>query len=314
MEEIKMQDSRQEALVLPKRRSQVLVWAGLLIIFTGAIVLAISAYVGWKITHPARRAVDTTPAAWGLSYSDISFTSRTDGLKLKGWLIAAPANRQTVIFAHGYGRNRLQDDVPLLPIVQVLVNKGCNVLLFDFRSSGESEGNLSSVGEYEVYDLLGAVDFVRARPDLNQTVTLFGFSMGAAVAIMAGAQEPSVAAVVSDSSFADLKTYLKANLAVWTNLPPVPFNQTVLFITPLLTGLDIEKVSPVKEVKNLGGRPLLLIHGEADTDVPIENSELLRQEYLRAQFLRVPGAKHVRAFQTDGERYIKEIVSFLEKV
>lgn len=313
MAEGNIQGSSGASLARPRQRRLVITAAIGLILLAAAAICAISGYVGWNITHPAHRAIDASPAAWGLAYEEVVFTSREGGLQLKGWLIKAPANRQTVIFAHGYGRNRLQDDVPLLPIVQVLVDKGYNVLLFDFRNSGESEGRLTSVGQYEVYDLLGAVDFARSRPDLNPRITLCGFSMGAAVAIMAGAREPSVAAVIADAPFADLKTYLTGNLSIWTNLPEVPFNQTVMAITPLLTGIDVEKVSPLKEISNLGDRPLLLIHGEADSDVPVEHSELLQKKYPYAQLLRVAGAKHVRSFQADRERYIAAVVSFLEK-
>lgn len=236
----------------------------------------------------------------GLSYEDVSFKSREDGLNIKGWLIKAPDNKKTVIFAHGYRKNRLQSDVPILSIAHALVNKGYNVLMFDFRNCGESEGNLTSVGQYEVRDLLGAVDFIKSRPELNQKIVLFGFSMGAATSILAGAQEPAVVAVIADSPFADLKNYLVENLSVWTNLPSIPFNQSFLIVVPHLTGLKAETVSPVKEVNDLNGRPLLLIHGEADTDIPIKNSELLQKAYPKARFLRVPGAKHVKAFATAG--------------
>lgn len=279
-----------------------------------AVVLAISAYVGWGLMHPARQQVAFSPAVVGLSYEPVTFASRAKRLTLRGWLIKSPVNKQTIIFAHGYGKNRLQDDVPLLPVVQVLVNRGFNVLLFDLRDCGESDGTQTTLGQYEAADLLGAVDYVRSKSELSQKITLYGFSMGAATAIMAASQDAEIAAVIADSSYADLKSYLEKNLSVWTNLPAIPFNQTILLIVPPLTGVDIEKVSPVHAVQQLGSRPLLLIHGEADVDVPIENSELLQQAYPAAVLVRVPNAKHVKAFATDGERYLKEIIIFLEAI
>jgi len=278
------------------------------------IVGAISGYVGWDLMHPARQKIDTTPDVAGLQYETVNFASRTDALNLQGWLIKVPANKQTILFAHGYGKNRLQNDVPLLPVVKVLVNHGYNVVMFDFRNCGASDGNLTSLGQYEVRDLLGAVDFVRERADLSQKITLFGFSMGAAVAIMAAAEEPFVAAVVSDSPYADLKTYLEKNLSVWTNLPAVPFNQSILLIVPPLTGITVEKVSPVQAVRKLGGRPLLLIHGDADIDVPLENSETLQKAYPAAALVRMQGAAHVKSFSVDEKRYLTEVTGFLEKI
>jgi len=279
-----------------------------------AIVLTISAYVGWDLMHPARQQVAFSPAVVGLGYKPVTFSSRAGNLTLRGWLIESPANRQTIIFSHGYGKNRLQDDVPVLPVVQVLVNHGFNVLLFDLRDCGESDGTQTTLGQYETADLLGAVDYVRSKSELSRKITLYGFSMGAATAIMAASQDAEITAVIADSPYADLKSYLEKNLSVWTNLPAIPFNQSILLIVPPLTGVDIEKVSPVRAVRQLDSRPLLLIHGEADVDVPIENSELLQQAYPAAVLVRVPYARHVKSFATDEERYLQEVILFLDTI
>lgn len=283
----------------------------LLSLLTFLAVFGISARVGWQLTHPERKSVDQTPGEVGLAYEDVSFRSR-DGLNLRGWLISAPENRKTIIFAHGYRKNRLQEDLPALPLARTLVAEGYNVLMFDFRNCGESEGNVTSVGQFEVLDLLGAVDLVKSRPELDQDIVLFGFSMGAATSILAGARESAVAAVIADAPFADLKSYLTKNLSVWTKLPAFPFNQAFLMVVPPITGLKAETVSPLREVSGLGGRPLLLIHGEADTDIPIENSELLKSSYPQAKLLRVPEARHVNSFAVAGELYLQEVTGFLE--
>ena len=280
----------------------------------GAFIIGISGYVGWNLTHPPRKALQTTPAAIGLSYEPVSFVSRQDGLSLQGWLLRSPENRLTVICSHGYRQNREQADVPLLPLAKVLVEHGMNVLLFDYRNSGESAGEMTSVGQYEVRDLLGAVDYVHSRQDLNPKVALLGFSMGAATAILAGAAEPSIVAVVADAPFADLTRYLEANFSVWTGLPAVPFNRTILAVTPILTGLQPEKVSPVQVVGEFAGRPLLLIHGEADEDIAPENSWELQQAYPAAELMLVAGAHHVKSYQQEPMHYEAALLNFLRKV
>ena len=287
---------------------------GVVLFSLSVLVLGVSAYVGWNLTHPPKKALQTTPAAVGLSYEPVSFVSRQDGLVLQGWLLTSPENRLTVICSHGYRQNREQADVPLLPLAKVLVEHGMNVLLFDYRNSGESAGQMTSVGQYEVRDLLGAVDYVHSRQELNPKVALLGFSMGAATAILAGAAEPSVAAVVADAPFADLTRYLEANFSVWTGLPAVPFNRTILAVTPIVTGLQPEKVSPVQVVSKFDGRPLLLIHGEADDDIAPENSLELQQAYPAAELLRVAEARHVKSYQQDPKRYEAVVLKFLQKV
>jgi len=277
-------------------------------------VLGVSGYVGWNLTHPVRQLLDSNPGQMGLPYKDVVFSSRGDGVQLRGWLVTAPASPKTVIIAHGYRKNRLQDDVPVMPIVTSLQQQGWNVLLFDFRNSGESGGDMTSVGQYEVQDVLGAVDFVQSQPDLGQQIVLYGFSMGAATSLVAGAREPAVAAVIADSPFADLKTYLQKNLSVWTELPSVPFNQAFFLVVPSLTGLRAETVSPIAEIPNLAGRPVLLIHGQADADIPISNSEMLQAAYPQAQLLRIPGATHVKNYATDPELYGTIISAFLDSL
>lgn len=288
----------------------------MIVLITLAItgVFGVSANVGWKLTHPVRQQIASTPLANGLPFEEVVFNSRGDGLNLKGWFIPAQGSTKTVIFAHGYRKNRLQDDVPGLPITQALVAEGYNVLMFDFRNSGESEGNLTSIGQYEVQDLLGAVDFIKSQPEKAQQIVLLGFSMGASTAILAGAREPAVTAVIADSPFADLQTYLDKNLSVWTELPSFPFNQAFFMVVPYLTGLRTETVSPVNEIKNMGDRPLLLIHGEGDEDIPIENSEMLQKTYPKAELLRVPGAKHVKNYATDPQLYLSAVTHFLARL
>lgn len=292
-----------------------LLLAGVLVLLLAAgVILGVSGYVGWNLTHPQRQALDTTPLSVGLSYQEVVFPSQEDGLELKGWFIPSAGSHRTVIFAHGYRKNRLNSDVPILPIARYLVEKGYNVLMFDFRNSGESGGTLTSVGQYEVRDLLGAVEFVRSHRGIQEEIILYGFSMGASTAILAGAREPAVAAVIADSPFADLKSYLRSNLSVWTELPSFPFNAAFFLIVPRLTGLKPEAVSPLREVQSLSGRPLLLIAGDADTDVPMENSMLLQSSYPQAQLLLIPGGKHVKNYQTQPEQYLKTVGAFLEQV
>ena len=297
-----------------KRRAARYLTAGfMIVILVIGGIMGISGYVGWNLTHPVRQPVDQSPSWPCVSFQVVNLPSQVDRLNLNGWLITAPENRGTVIFAHGYRKNRLNSDIPILPIAQAIVRQGYNALMFDFRNSGLSEGRLTSVGQYETRDLAGAVDYVQSRSELKQPIILFGFSMGASTAILTGAREPAVDAVIADSPFADLKDYLAANLSVWSELPAVPFNQAFFMVVPVLTGLNPESVSPIKEVAHLNGRPLLLIHGLGDVDIPPANSEMLLQAYPEAQLITIPGAGHVKSYATDPAAYIAAVTQFLDR-
>lgn len=105
---------------------------------------------------------------------------------------------------------------------------------------------MTSLIQYEIRDLLGAVDFARARPELNRPIVLYGFSMGAATALVAGAQEPAVAGVIADSPFADLDGYLCVRTYLCGAICLL-YRLTRLFCLSrrFITGLDTAQVSPL---------------------------------------------------------------------
>lgn len=297
------------------RFKKILVWA-----FTGlavlsiAAVLAISLKVGWSLTHPQRVHVNV-PAAGGYhNIQDVSFTGRRGGIVLRGWFLPAGNSDKTIIFAHGYGKNRLQDDVPALDIAGGLNNSGYNVLMFDFRGCGESGGDFTSVGQFEKDDLISAVDFVKKMGRPGEHVGLLGFSMGAVTSITAAAEDARIEAVVADAPFADLEGYLKENLPVWSGLPSFPFTPVILNSMPVVLGLDPQSVSPVKAVGRIKA-PLLLIHGASDTTIPAANS---KEIYWAAKGPKtlwiVPGAEHVGSYRVRPGEYMNRILALFAQM
>ena len=92
---------------------------------------------------------------------------------------------------------------------------GYNVLMFDFRGHGRSEGQHVSMGYYERQDLLGAVDYLQ-RWGIDR-VGVMGFSMGGAVAMATAPHSEAIRAVVSDGGFACLSDAIAAG--VWERGP-----------------------------------------------------------------------------------------------
>lgn len=274
----------------------------------------VSVKVGWSLTHPEKLKVAMPAMARGLNLEKVTFASREDKLQLKGWFLPAPGSQKTVIFVHGYRNNRLQENVPALAVARELVGKGYNILLFDLRNSGESPGELTSVGQYEKWDVLGAIDYVRSRGSQGKHIGLLGFSMGGATAVMAAAEAKEVEAVVTDASFADLTTYIRENLPAWSDLPDFPFTAMILTLIPPVTGTDPEEVSPVQAV-NKTRTPMFFIHGKADTTISYKDSEqLYRAAAARDKELwLVDGADHVKSYQVQSREYIKRVTSFFNK-
>lgn len=300
---------------------------GFIFLIAALLVIVITLVVGFFLLRPPRALIQETPSD-KLAYEEVEFSSRADELKLKGWYFAAGdanskstsnrsnnANLQdretTIILAHGYGANRLQEGVSL-ELAEALLSQGYSVLLFDFRNSGESPGILTTLGDKEKQDLLGAVDFINKKTDPGHKIVLHGFSMGAAAAILAGAEEEKVKGVIADSPFADLKKYLNSNFTKWTRLPEIPFRFTVLNIVPPLAGIKPGRVSPGKVIKDYN-KPLLFIHGKSDELIPREETLKLAEQLPddRAEVRLIPDAGHVEGFFAARDDYLQAVLSYL---
>lgn len=284
---------------------------GILVVLVVLGTMGVSYYVGWNLTHPERRPITKTPASYHLGFQDIHFPSRIDHLQIKGWLIPADSGtNKLVIIAHGYKDNR-SNIRPVLPLADTLSRAGISVILFDFRAEGESPGKVVSVGEYEVRDLLGAVDYARAHHYMK--IGVIGYSMGASTAILAAAKDTLITAVVADSPFANLHRYLSSHMPHWTNLPNFPFTPEILWEMDIFNGLNVNKVAPDKVLKTWKPRPLLLIAGTADRTIPMSNSRLLYNEVKsepNVYLWIVNGAHHVGAYEINPRKYLDKVVSF----
>jgi pimeloyl-ACP methyl ester carboxylesterase len=166
-----------------------------LIVFS--ILVIVSLFGFYVSIRPPKIISPITPGDLKMGYEDVSFKT-ADGLTLRGWHIpAARTSAKTVILLHGYPA----DKGNILPALAFL-HEDFNLLLFDFRYLGQSEGSYSTIGAKEVEDLLAAIQFLKNRGTTE--VGVWGFSMGGAVALMAVPQAPEIKAVVSESSYASL--------------------------------------------------------------------------------------------------------------
>jgi esterase/lipase len=104
----------------------------------------------------------------------------------------------TVLVCHGYTHSKYEG-----LFFQILFSH-FNVVAFDFRGHGElvEKGQFSTIGRDEVFDVLGAVKFIKSNPDLNQKPLIgFGFSMGAVSLLQAQAVSPIFDLLIMDSPF-----------------------------------------------------------------------------------------------------------------
>lgn len=285
-----------------------------------AVVAFLSAI---QLTRIRRVAIARTPADLGLEFEHIAFPSRGDGLVLKGWFIpAAPGDpadavnaERAILMVHGKGQNRADTDISMLEIAAGLARSGFNVLPFDLRGYGESEGVRFSLGYHERKDVAGAIDYLRKRGFPAAKIGVLAYSMGAATTLLTITEtESAVGALVSDSAYAEIRSLIDREYVKATRLPRW-FVPGVLGAARLLWGVDTTIIRPEVVIGRLSPLPILLIHGEGDTLVPLEHCHRLHgvADPATTEVWLVPAARHVQGYNTVPEAYLDRVARFFSE-
>jgi fermentation-respiration switch protein FrsA (DUF1100 family) len=269
----------------------------------------IAAYGVNRLTHLERNLTGGIPSDYGLPYERISFPSY-DGTILRGWFVPAVRPRGTVVFCHG----RAGSKAPDLIYVPQFRQHGFNVLLFDFRAHGESDGTQSSLVYYERQDLLAAIAYLRKRG--IEQVGLMGFSMGAAVAIATAPLSEAVRAVIADSAFAEVRTIAVTYLQQRGIPRPLASGLATLIIwaAGLRLGCHLPDADPLRWVGRIAPRPLLLIHGGQDEGIPVSDAQRLYEAASEPKELWIaPEAEHRCADKVRPEEYMSRVLGFFDR-
>ena len=280
-----------------------LAWFAILSLLAFGLYLPyINAY---GFVHAVRHVADRSPRT---SYQNVQFIT-SDGLTLKGWYIP-PRNGALVIFVHGKNGNR----AGFVDEAEFISAAGYGVLLFDLRNHGESDGNVTTLGLYEVRDVEAAVTFARQTAEPDLPVALFGHSMGAATVLLAAVNIPEVRAVIAESAYTSVEDNIAEGMRGLIGLPPFPFAPLIVFFGERESGVKISSVRPLDVVGQISPRALMFIHGELDDLILVENS---RRLYAAArepkELYLLPNAGHSGFLQAAPEEYPRRILAFLEK-
>ncbi len=299
----------------------------------GVALLAAPLFVAFAVpygflevaTHRPKIGNGRDPSARrGIAFEDLAFRSADGETELRAWWIPAPSPRPSprreressaVVLVHGVGANRGN----FLELSWLYAKLGHAVLALDLRGHGDSQGHTVTNGLREAADVRAAVRVAALRLGPgggNGRVALAGYSLGAATALLAAAEEPDlVAAVVSDSAFADLETIAveQRRLGLLPEAGGRAFAFLALEIGRFATGIDGRAIRPIDALPRIAPRPILFIHGEADSVIPVEHTRRLHAAAPGPkELLLVPGAEHVGAYFEDPAAYEDRVGRFLD--
>ncbi|MDQ6662088.1 MAG: alpha/beta fold hydrolase, partial [Chloroflexota bacterium] len=277
------------------------------------VLFAVALYIVETLIRPGKRSIfdgyTFSPYELELPGEAVTFSSLHGDHQVSGWYIPHEGATTTILVCPGY-RSHKSDG---LGIGAFLWRAGHNVLLFDYYGHGAPVGKPVTLGYREINDFLGAVAYAKERAPQTRLGAI-GYSMGAAIAIMATAREPAIEALVADSAFATHLSAVNYNVRRTIRMPSTPFVWLADYLLWVRAGYRFHQVEPIRDVSHIAPRPILIIHGGKDSMVDPQDAPLLYAAAKEPKELwQLPDADHCGAYFVDRIAYTQRINNFFNE-
>ena len=235
----------------------------------------------WQTFDPLNQPTNTFSGTysfenpwWNDKVTIESYSDKRDNEIYAFWMEKDLAGSPVIIYFHGIGGNLatyashirfIYEDTPF------------SVFAIDYPESGMSRGNRSEEDLYAA--ARGALKWVTDRTGLsNDQIIAYGFSLGAALSIKLGTENPGLP-VVSHGGFTSYGDWM-------------PTISHIYFVLP-----GENKFDNLTSIRNVEG-PKLFIHGTDDRQNPFWMGEALYEAAGdNKTFIDIPGAGHMFSSQ-----------------
>lgn len=240
----------------------------------------------------------------------VTITSH-DGLTLSGRYYHVKDGAPLNIGFHGYRSTALTD---FSGGSELIFKMEHNLLLVDQRAHGKSEGRTIAFGIQERLDLMKWVEYAVDRFGSEVKILLQGVSMGGATVLMA-AELPlpdNVKGIIADCPYA---SPIEVILHVGRSMP-IPgwlIRPFAILGAKIFGGFDLTETDARKAVTNTQ-IPILIIHGEDDSFVPQEMSDIANCNPKMVTRHTIPGADHGISYLVDTAKYQSLVTAFVKTV
>ncbi len=242
------------------------------------------------------------------------FSIEREGITIYGEYIVNPrvkdSRKKVAVIAHGLTANRFSD----LKYGMIFYKSGYNLVIFDERCHGKSDGTYCTLGQKESLDIKEICKFARSIFGEDCFLALHGESMGAAAVLnLLSIEKPDL--VVADCPFADLEVLIGDLARAQLKFLAKPVLKGVKRICNKREGFDYTSVKPVNAVEG-SDVPILFFHGKDDRLINCKHSELLfsKSKNPLSKLYTVEGADHAFSIVTDKDSYEKKLMEFVESV
>ncbi len=218
------------------------------------------------------------------------------------------------LLVHGYKDNALG----MLHIGHMYANMGYNVVLPDLHGHGASSGDDIQMGWKDRTDVQRSAAFADSIFHTNRVHTamvLHGISMGAATVMCVSGEQtpPFVRCFVEDCGYTSVWDEFKTQLREQFSLPPFPLLYTTSALCKLRYGWTFGEASPISQLAK-SHKPMLFIHGSADTYVPFPMVyKLYKAKSAPKELWVTRGSKHAKSYQDHRVAYTNHVKTFLAR-
>jgi fermentation-respiration switch protein FrsA (DUF1100 family) len=224
-----------------------------------------------------------------------------DGLELQGWFFRQPQPSPTILFCHGTSYNASDmwlTEERAQAFHEFLAGTKCNFLVFDYRGYGRSTARTTEDGTY--LDAAAAMAWLYERRDVDpNTIFLYGFSLGAAVATELALREPH-AGLILRAPFTSMRDMI------------IDWDARFRLALALAPWLPITRYDNIAKIRRIDS-PLLVMHGDADNTVPEWMGRALfdASPAQKKRYVAFPGRDH-RDLSND--LVVPAVATFVEEV
>ena len=244
-----------------------------------------------------------------------TFIMTEDGRRLHAYYLPRHPKHDTVSVArtalliHGY-RNSAIDMMHLGYMYHHAL--GCNILLPDLHAHGQSDGESIQMGWK---DRLDALLWCRVADSMfSAPMVVHGISMGAATTMMLSGEEgvpASITHFVEDCGYTSAWDEFKGELSSQFSLPAFSLLHVTSLLCDAMYGWNFTEASALRQVEKCT-KPMLFVHGDADTFVPTWMVHPLHEAHGgEKQLWLTEGVEHALSYQKYPLEYTAVISSFI---
>lgn len=276
----------------PGPRRRMLHWVIYPLLILGGLWLFFRWFEQSNVYHPTRTWW-ATGAELQRPWEDLRCTTR-DGVELSAWFFPAhahdPFRDVAILLSHGNGGNLSHR----LSLLRLLTGAGFNVLAYDYRGYGKSQGRPSEVGTYE--DAEAALSWLKNKGFPENRILAWGESLGGGIASELAARHPGLGGLVLQSTFTSL-TDLGSEL-----FPFLPVRTLARY-----------HYNTIQKLPRIAC-PVLILHSRTDSLIPFQHAEKNFAAASEPKLLREVSGDHNDQPDVEPERFKEALVEFTQKL